>query len=919
MSAKSKWAQKKAAEADFAHEKALQTREDSAMDVSRLVSDSAMGGGEDEMYEKKLTKEEKKALAKKKREDKKAAKAKKNGSSGDLVGIDVAAKMKALELANGDASGKPERKKDDGIDYEATELLASEGTICTFALNRKGVDARARDINVSNVTLQHHEGILLDESEVILNHGNRYGLVGRNGCGKSTFMKALGARALPIPESIDIFFLKEEIEPSDTVTALEAVMSVDDERLKLEKRAEELNDLMANVLDEPDKFQNGGNDGGEEKVVKTVEELQEEIIDALNSVYERLDDLDADTAEMRARSILSGLGFSHEMQGKVTKDFSGGWRMRVSLARALFIQPVCLLLDEPTNHLDMEAVIWLEDYLSKWKRILLLVSHSQDFLNNVCSHMIHLNQFKRLDYYNGNYDTFIKTISDNEINQLKQWKWEQDQIKSMKEYIALNQSKNSKQAESKKKVLAKMERAGLAKKPEQEKTLNFRFTDPSHLPPPVLAFHDVSFAYPGCEPLYDNVNFGVDLDSRIALVGPNGAGKTTLVKLISSELIATSGDIRPHGHLKLGRFTQHFVDVLNLEQTPLEFFQTLYPTDELIEQRSYLGRFGVSGKMQVRKMSELSDGQKSRVVLAKLGRDEPHILLLDEPTNHLDMESIDALADAVNKYTGGLVLVSHDMRLISQVANEIWICDKKKITKYKGDIMNFKMDLRKAQGLENGGGVKKLQGDASVKATDKAKKKSKAKKEKPKLEVVRQKAVVASIGEATPEEEETSVPRVSSSTSLLSKPVCMAATATDVDVVAPVVDVAMTSTVVVDDDVAAAVESIQPKPVAVSAPYRPPSRFKPKFQQASTLQSKTPQAPTPKPAQADDTLSDDDDGETPDAWDDDDDDDGDGNTPNGNDAKSLLDTQTASLQKTPVVVPTKPTGSYIPPHLRNRK
>jgi ATP-binding cassette, subfamily F, member 2 len=162
----------------------------------------------------------------------------------------------------------------------------------------------------------------------------------------------------------------------------------------------------------------------------------------------------------------------------------------------------------------MEAVIWLENYLSKWKRILLLVSHSQDFLNNVCSHMIHFNQHKKLEYYNGNYDTFIKTKEDLEINQMKQYKWEQEQIKSMKEYIAINQSKNSKQAESKRKVLQKMERAGLTTKPEIEKMLNFQFTDPGHLPPPVLAFHDVSFGYPNCEPLYDDVNFGVDLDSR---------------------------------------------------------------------------------------------------------------------------------------------------------------------------------------------------------------------------------------------------------------------------------------------------------------------------------------------------------------------------------------------------------------------
>ena len=334
----SSWAQKKAKAADFAFEKELQTREDSEIDSSKLTSLGAMGGGDDEIYEKKLSKEDKKAVAKAKRDAKKAAKKKaKGGDDDDDEDEDINAKMDVLNVDGDQTSGM--NKKDDGIDHEATELLAAEGTVVTYALNRKGVDARARDINVENVTLQHFGGILLDETNVVLNHGNRYGLIGLNGSGKSTFLKALGSRALPIPNSIDIFFLKEEIEPSDTVTALEAVMSVDDERLKLEARAEELNDLMSDVLDNPDKYtQDDTAEGGE--AAKTVEEIQEDIIEALNSVYERLDDLDADTAEMRARSILQGLGFSHEMQSKVTKDFSGGWRMRVSLARALFIQPV---------------------------------------------------------------------------------------------------------------------------------------------------------------------------------------------------------------------------------------------------------------------------------------------------------------------------------------------------------------------------------------------------------------------------------------------------------------------------------------------------------------------------------------------------------------------------------------------------
>lgn len=343
----SKWHQKKAKQAEFAFEKELQSRKDEAVDdPTLLINESAMGKGDDELFEKKLSKEEKKALAKAKREAKKAARNKgKTDDQTEQDDHDLAEKMKALDTAaaatTGDDGAAPGR--DDGIDHEASDALAAAGTVCTFASSRKGVDARARDINVSNVTLQHMGAVLLDETSVVLNHGNRYGLVGRNGCGKSTLLKALGARALPIPNSIDIFFLKEEVEPSDTITAIDAVMSVDEERTKLEQQAEDLNQLMSEVIDNPEKFNNNdgnGDDEGGGGEAKTTEELQEEIMEALNGVYERLDDLDAATAEVRARSILSGLGFTHEMQQKKTKDFSGGWRMRVSLARALFIQPV---------------------------------------------------------------------------------------------------------------------------------------------------------------------------------------------------------------------------------------------------------------------------------------------------------------------------------------------------------------------------------------------------------------------------------------------------------------------------------------------------------------------------------------------------------------------------------------------------
>lgn len=367
----SKWHQKKAKQAEFAFEKALQT---SADDTTRqdVASAAAMGGGEEAIFEKKLSKEEKKARAKEAREAKKRAK--KGGKADEEVEQeDVAAKAtKALAQATLDATPLDDNA-DDGIDHEAADSLAAAGTICTFATSRKGVDARSRDINVTNFLMQHMGAVLLEETEIVLNHGNRYGLIGRNGCGKSTLLRAIGARAVPVPRGIDIFYLSEEIEPSDSVTALDAVMAVDEERTRLEEQAEELNNILSELADQ---IANGnGNSSRDED--KTLEEQQDEVMDVLNSTYERLDSLDAATAEVRARSILKGLGFTHEMQSKFTKDFSGGWRMRVSLARALFLQPICLLLDEPTNHLDMEAVLWLEDYLSRWNRILLLVSHSQ--------------------------------------------------------------------------------------------------------------------------------------------------------------------------------------------------------------------------------------------------------------------------------------------------------------------------------------------------------------------------------------------------------------------------------------------------------------------------------------------------------------------------------------------------------------
>jgi len=554
---------------------------------------------------------------------------------------------------------------------DALEALEKTKISARTATGEWAATPKSRDIKITSFSVSYYGRPLVQETDLELNYGRRYGLIGSNGSGKSTILGAIADKEVPIPDFIDTFLLREEAEASDR-TALQAVVDRSmDEIKRLEAEEERI-------------MENEGPDS---------EELQ--------LIYDRLEALDPSQLETRAAELLHGLGFNKVQIKKQTKDLSGGWRMRVALARVLMVSPRLLLLDEPTNHLDIEACVWLEEYLANYPHTLVMVSHSQDFLNHVCTNIIHLKQQKFI-YYGGNYNAFVKVKADIEVDQMKRYHKQQEEIAHIKSFIASCGTYANKvsQGKSRQKILDKMEAAGLVEKVVEEKSIHFNFVDCGELPLPILHIDDVSFSYSGKpeDYLYRDLDLSVDLDSRIALVGPNGAGKSTLLKLMCGDISASKGMVKRNPHLRLGRYMQHSVDQLDMLATPLQFMRSKYAHLNLEEEqwRSVIGRWGITGYAQTTQIGKLSDGQKSRIVFCCISLHTPHILLLDEPTNHLDMECIDALADGINNFSGGLVLVSHDFRLISQVAKEVWMCDNNTVKKFNGDIATYKKQVADA-------------------------------------------------------------------------------------------------------------------------------------------------------------------------------------------------------------------------------
>uniref|UniRef100_A0A8C5BDC7 ABC transporter domain-containing protein n=1 Tax=Gadus morhua TaxID=8049 RepID=A0A8C5BDC7_GADMO len=572
---------------------------------------------------------------------------------------------KKLEKAEAKLKQKHVRRNDKDGQKTTTPLVLEEAS-ASQASNKKDtrIDLSGRnrsyDIRIENFDVSFGERSLLQGAEVMLAAGRRYGLIGRNGLGKTTLLKMLASRSLRVPAHITILHVEQEVDGDDTV-ALQSVLESDTLREGLLLQERQLNARIA-----------AGTADGAASV-------------RLSEIYAQLEEMEADKAPAKASVILAGLGFSAQMQAQTTREFSGGWRMRLALARALF---TCCI-SEPTNMLDVRAILWLENYLQTWQSTILVVSHDRNFLNAVVTDIIHLHT-QRLDSYRGDYENFVKTKEDRLKNQQREYDAQfqyREHIQVFIDRFRYNANRAA-QVQSKLKLLEKLPPL---KPLEKETEVSLRFPDNfEKLSPPILQLDEVEFYYTPERRLFTGLNVSADLESRICIVGENGAGKSTMLKLLMGELTPVNGVRQAHRNLKIGYFSQHHVDQLDLNVCSVELLLNKFPGRNEEEYRHQLGGYGITGELATRPVASLSGGQKSRVAFAQMTMPCPNFYILDEPTNHLDMETIEALAKALSKFKGGVVLVSHDERLIRLVCKELWVCEKGAVRRIDGGFDEYR-------------------------------------------------------------------------------------------------------------------------------------------------------------------------------------------------------------------------------------
>ncbi|MBD9525372.1 ribosomal protection-like ABC-F family protein [Paracoccus sp. PAR01] len=501
---------------------------------------------------------------------------------------------------------------------------------------------------------------LFEQASASIPYGHKVGLVGPNGAGKTTLFKlirgelSLDAGAISLPTRARIGGVAQEAAGTD-ISVLDTVLTADTERASLMAESEHATDPIR-----------------------------------IGEIHARLADIDAWSAEGRAAAILKGLGFSTEDQARPTSDYSGGWRMRMALAGVLFSQPDLLLLDEPTNYLDLEGALWLESYLQRYPHTVIVISHDRDLLNRAVGHILHVEE-RKLTLYTGGYDTFARTRAEKRALQAAEAKKQDARRAHLQSFVDRFRAKASKavQAQARIKMLAKMEPITA---PEEAKFHRFTFPQPDQLSPPIISMEDLAVGYDG-RPVLRKLDLRIDQDDRIALLGRNGQGKSTLSKLLAERLEPLAGKIARSGKLRIGYFAQHQVDELDLLETPLEHVRRLRPNEAPPRLRARLAGFGLMEAQASTKVGQLSGGQKARLSLLLATIDAPHLLILDEPTNHLDIESREALTEALNDYTGAVVLVSHDMHLLSLVADRLWLVDQGDVEPWQGDLDDYRRML----------------------------------------------------------------------------------------------------------------------------------------------------------------------------------------------------------------------------------
>jgi ATP-binding cassette, subfamily F, member 3 len=511
-------------------------------------------------------------------------------------------------------------------------------------------------LNLTGITVRLGGRTIIDDATAKLPPRGRIGLIGRNGAGKSTLVRVIAGLLEPdggsvsMPRGSRLGYIAQEA-PGGDATPFETVLAADTERAALMAESETCEDTAR-----------------------------------LADIHERLIAIDAHAAPSRAARILNGLGFDEEAQHRALESFSGGWRMRVALAALLFSQPDLLLLDEPSNHLDLEAVLWLEDFLRSYPATILLVSHERDFLNNVVDHILHLSGGK-LTLYPGGYDAFERQRAERQA-QIASAREKQDAMRArLQDYVARNSARAStaKQAQSRAKALAKLQPiAELIDDP----SLSFDFPDPDALRPPLITLDLAAVGY-GDRPVLQRLNLRLDPDDRIALLGRNGNGKTTLARLLAAQLAPMDGAMNASARMKVGYFTQYQVEELDRSETPLQHMTQIMPGATPAAVRAQLGRFGFAGPKATTEVGKLSGGERARLALALITRDAPHLLILDEPTNHLDVDAREALIQALNAYSGAVLIVSHDRHMLEMTADRLVLVDGGTAKEFDGSIDDY--------------------------------------------------------------------------------------------------------------------------------------------------------------------------------------------------------------------------------------